>query len=173
MIKTAEMDVQDTESSMKVMIAVWVGVGILIAAIVAMAVHKALPMLYPNTVEVAPLDLSCDLRKGNCLSELSGGGKAELGLLPRTIPAMQPLDVEVRLEGIDAKRVELDFSGVDMNMGFNRIPLEEEGAGQYAGVARLAPCIRSRMEWEARLLITTNRGVIAVPYRFVSVKNPG
>jgi hypothetical protein len=85
---------------------------------------------------------------------------------------VQPLQLQVELTGLEAKRVQVDFSGVDMNMGFNRPNLEHQGGGRFAGEARLPVCVRDAMEWEARVLIQTDAGLISAPFRFITVK-PG
>jgi hypothetical protein len=59
-----------------------------------------------------------------------------------------------------------------MNMGFNRPTLQEQTPGHYSGEGRLPVCVRDAMEWEARVLIETDDGLVSAPYRFITVK-PG
>ena len=121
---------------------------------------------------VAPLDSSCDLRAGPCTSPLPGGGSITFSLSPRSIPVMQPLLLEVVVDGIEANGAEVDFQGVDMNMGFNRPRLSAAGGGRFSGQGLLPVCVRDAMEWEARVLIESELGLLAAPFRFVTVK-PG
>jgi hypothetical protein len=95
-----------------------------------------------------------------------------LSIEPRSIPVVRPLHFAVDLVGLDAQRVQIDFSGVDMNMGFNRPTLQEQNPGQFTGEGRLPVCVRDAMEWEARVLIQTDEGLVSAPYRFITVK-PG
>jgi hypothetical protein len=62
--------------------------------------------------------------------------------------------------------VQVDFVGVDMDMGYNRPSLTEAGPGIYRGEGMLPICVRDRMAWEARLLIGTPAGLLAAPFRF-------
>ena len=160
---------QDIEPSyLWTMLLLWVLVGVLVVGIIGIAVHKSWPILFPEVVETAPLDSACNLRAGPCVSTLPGGGSVAFSIKPNAIPVMTPLAATVRMEGIEATRVELDISGVSMNMGFNRIALKPSADGYYQGTIQLAACIRDRMEWEAKVLITDERGLIAAPYRFVT-----
>jgi hypothetical protein len=60
----------------------------------------------------------------------------------------------------------VDISGVDMNMGFNRATLTRTGPGEFSGPAMLPVCVRARMTWEAKVLLHTDAGLMAAPYRF-------
>ena len=89
-----------------------------------------------------------------------------LNLMPRPIPVIEPIQVEVTLEGVDANRVSVDFAGVSMNMGLNRQQLEKQAAGRFVGRATLPVCITGTMIWEATVLVEAGRKRIAVPFRF-------
>ncbi len=144
----------------------WALVAILAIALVGVALYKAWPLLYPEVAEMAPLDLACDLRKGPCVARLPGGGEIGLGIEPPTLPATQPLGLSVHTRGLDVREVAVDFQGVDMNMGFNRVPLQPLAAGGFGGSGTLPACVRSRMTWEARVLVRTPRGLVGAPFRF-------
>ncbi|MES9963858.1 MAG: hypothetical protein ABW116_09975 [Candidatus Sedimenticola sp. 20ELBAFRAG] len=150
----------------------WLIAGALLIAVGAAAVYKAWPVLFPKAVVSADLDPGCDLRAGPCVSRLPGGGSISLGIEPRTIPLVKPLEYLVKVEGIEADSVEIDFSGVDMNMGFNRPKLSRTADGEFSGNGVLPVCVREAMEWEARVMLHTEDGLVAAPYRFVTVK-PG
>lgn len=153
-------------------VGVWIAVGCSFLLLAAAAVYKVWPLLNPQTAAVAPLDSSCDLRAGPCTSPLPGGGSITFSLSPRSIPVMQPLLLEVVVDGIEANGAEVDFQGVDMNMGFNRPRLSAAGGGRFSGQGLLPVCVRDAMEWEARVLIESELGLLAAPFRFVTVK-PG
>ncbi len=150
-------------------IALWVAAGLLFAALTAAAVYKVWPILFPEIAATAPLNPDCDLRAGPCTVEFSQGGKVTFGIVPETIPVVKPLTLNVALEGLEAERVEVDFAGVDMEMGFNRPQLNATGAGRYSGPGMLPVCVRSVMEWEARVLIYTKSGIMAAPFRFSTI----
>ena len=149
---------------------IWIASGGLFAALAAAALHVAWPLLNPEVVASAPLDPRCDLRQGPCTAVLPNGGKVALGLAPSTLPLLEPLAIEVRLDGLRAFAVEVDFAGVDMNMGYNRPRLAAEGEGRYVGNTVLPVCVRQRMDWEARVLVRTPDGLMAAPFRFSTFK---
>lgn len=148
----------------------WSVAGLLFLALAGVAAYKVLPVLNPEVGGIAALDSDCDLRAGPCRSELPGGGSVSFAIKTPGIPLVKPLDLEVRLAGVEASKVEVDFVGIDMNMGFNRPRLTEKGDGVFAGTGMLPVCVRLAMEWEARVLITSPRGLLAAPFRFITVK---
>jgi hypothetical protein len=80
-----------------------------------------------------------------------------------------PLQLEVKLAGIEAAKVEVDFAGVDMNMGYNRPELAATGPGRYASEAMLPVCVTGKMAWQATVIVEAGRQRIAAPFRFNSV----
>jgi hypothetical protein len=78
----------------------------------------------------------------------------------------------VETQGLNATGAEVDFSGVDMYMGFNRSRLEARSENRFSGSGTLPVCTRTRMEWEARVLLDTADGPLTVPFRFWT-SNPG
>ncbi|MCP3868575.1 MAG: hypothetical protein GY703_10855 [Gammaproteobacteria bacterium] len=150
----------------------WSLAGLLFVAVAGVAVYKVWPLLNPVVTRSAVPDPDCDLRAGPCSLSLPGGGRISLGIEPRSIPVIQPLQLEVRVEGIDASRVEVDFQGIDMSMGFNRARLLPGGDGRFNGTGTIPVCIRNAMEWEARVLAETEEGLVSAPFRFITVK-PG
>ena len=145
---------------------IWLAGGGLFAAMAAAALYVAWPLLNPQIVATAPLDPQCDLRQGACTARLPDGGEVRLELDPKTLPLLEPLRIAVDVEGLRALGVEVDFAGVDMNMGYNRPALAAEGTGRFVGTTVLPVCVRHRMDWEARVLVRTPEGVVAAPYRF-------
>jgi hypothetical protein len=149
---------------------IWIAGAGLFAALAAAALHVAWPLLNPQIVATAPLDPQCDLRLGACTARLPDGGAVRLELDPRTLPLLEPIRIGVEIEGLRALGVEVDFAGVDMNMGYNRPALTAEGAGRFVGTTVLPVCVRHRMDWEARVLVRTPAGLVAAPFRFATYK---
>lgn len=147
----------------------WVVACLLFAVLIAAAAYKSWPLLFPKIAATAPLNPACDLRNGACTVEFNQGGKVTFAIEPNSIPVVKPLTLNVALEGLEAERVEVDFVGVDMEMGFNRPQLASEGAGRYSGPGMLPVCVREVMEWEARVLLHTPSGIMAAPFRFATV----
>ncbi|QGU32300.1 hypothetical protein [Thermochromatium tepidum] len=147
---------------------VWLGAAALGLGAILVVVQAVWSVLYPSASWVAPLDPHCDLRAGPCEVRFGGGGRVRLGIEPRTLPVAAPLRLKVELSGLEAKAVEVDFVGVEMYMGFNRVTLEPLGTGRYAGNGMIPVCTSKRMTWEARVLLHTPDGLLAAPFRFES-----
>lgn len=122
----------------------------------------------PSATVTAPLDAACDLQAGPCSSAIPGGGRIKLSIAPHPIPLLRPLNLTVTVEGLDARMVEVDFVGVDMNMGYNRHQLKAQSDGQYSGEATLPVCITGRMAWQASVIVTTGKTKAVAPFRFIT-----
>jgi len=144
----------------------WPLVALLFLAVAVVAWIKVGPMLNPEAVAIASPIGSCKLRKGPCNSVFPNGSRVSFEIRPRHIPAVERLKLLVRTQGIDAQQVEVDFTGVDMNMGFNRVTLDSSGAGTFAGNGMLPVCVRARMTWEAKVLLHTDAGLMMAPFHF-------
>ena len=142
------------------------GWAVLLRGGASLAIWAVWPILFPPLIAVAPWVPGCDLRLGACPAILPGGGRVHFSIEPRTIPVLRPLDLTARIEGLNPRSVEVDFAGTDMNMGYNRIALKPVGEVGWKGQATLPVCVRSRMNWEARVLLHTDAGIMAAPFRF-------
>lgn len=144
----------------------WPLVALLLLAVVVVAWIKVGPALHPEAVAIASSQGSCELRKGPCDAVFPNGSRVAFEISPRHIPAVERLKLTVSTQSVDAQRVEVDFSGVDMNMGFNRVTLDSIGKGAFAGSGMLPVCVRARMTWEAKVLLHTDKGLMMAPFRF-------
>jgi len=140
----------------------------MVAALLATAIvgHRLSPLLLPKADVAGVAEPGCDLQRRACPAALPHGGRLELSITPRPIAFLQTLRVEVTVTGIEARKVEVDFSGETMNMGYNRSELTAAGAGRHAGETSLPVCVSGRMTWVATVIVETDRQRIAVPYRF-------
>lgn len=137
-------------------------------ALVVVVGYKLSPLVLPKAdVSLAPPS-GCDLQKNPCGVALPGGGTLSFSILPRPIPLLAPLQLEVALSGREASKVEVDFAGVDMDMGFNRTALANQGGGRYTGAASLPVCASGGMDWQATVMIESGQERIAVPFRFAA-----
>ena len=155
----------------------WILGAFLAAAVIGVVVYKTWPLLHPVAAERAALRLDCDLRAEPCTVSFASGGQVTLDIEPRGIPAVEPLTIDVRLDGLASpERIEVDFAGVDMDMGFNRAALapvaDADGTQHFRGNGMLPVCVRERMTWEARVLLYYPEGLRAAPFRFDSLR-PG
>lgn len=144
----------------------------LLALLLAGAIaQKLLPTLDQPVAVTLPLDKSCDLQRGACSSSLPGGGRVTFSIEPRPIPVLRPIKLTVTLQDADAKKAEVDFTGVDMKMGYNRPQLQATGAGRFDGETTLPICTASSMAWRATVLVETDGKRVAAPFEFVTSRN--
>lgn len=148
----------------------WVSLGMLLIAASVVALIKAWPILFPDVVVELTADPMCDLRAGPCVTKLDEGAQVSLSIEPRELPTMTPLKVQVRVQDLRAESIEVDFSGVNMQMGFNRFKLQHDSATEFSGEGMLPVCVWDAMEWEAKVLIDSRWGKISVPYRFITAR---
>lgn len=143
-----------------------------LAALLCAAVAGSLGYKYWRSVQELPVTRAmlsvCDLQHGPCTTTMEQG-KVTLRVAPRPIPVVTPLQLQVETDVPDIRGVEVDFSGVDMNMGRNRFQLRTNAEGHYAGEGMLPVCVRNRMRWEATVMLHTGDVILAVPYRFDTV----
>ena len=144
-------------------------IGLLLISLVVVVGYKLSPLLLPKADVTVQPDPACDLNRAACRVALPSGGQLELRMNPRPIPMVKPFQVEVKLEGVSAARIEVDFAGIEMNMGLNRIELVAGAGGVHTGEATLPVCITGQMDWQATVLVEAGNQRIAVPFRFASV----
>lgn len=140
----------------------------LVLAIVTAVFVKLWPGFVPPVTVTAPLDAACDLQTGPCDSSIPGGGRVRLSIAPHPIPLLRPMKLTVSVEDMDARKVELDFVGVDMNMGYNRYTLNAQDNGRYSGEVTLPVCITGSMSWQVSVIVTTNKIKAVAPFRFIT-----
>lgn len=121
----------------------------------------------PADVTVAP-EPGCDLHRAACTARLPDGSSMELSILPRPIPLLATLQVEVRLASLAAERAEFDLAGAEMAMAPNRTQLVRAAPGIYRGTTTLPVCVTGKMKWQATVILETESRRIAIPFSFVS-----
>lgn len=144
-------------------------IGILLIALVVVVGYKLSPILLPKADLTVQPEAGCDLHKQACAAQLPDGGRVELSSSVLPIPMVKPFKVQVAVSGLKASRVEVDFTGIDMNMGLNRPVLVDQGSGRFVAEANLPVCITGEMDWQATVLIESGNQRIAIPYRFSGV----
>ena len=137
---------------------------ILVAAIVGVLAYKLSPRLHQNAELTLALS-TCDLGKQGCTAQLPDGGQLELSIEPRPIRPLQTLHLVAQITGSYADKIEIDFEGSTMKMGFNR-PVLVGNDRQFSGQTILPVCITGPMEWVATVLITKGSRRVAIPFRF-------
>lgn len=124
----------------------------------------------PEDLQRLEPDPACDLRTGACSRALPDGGELMFTVEPRGVPPMTPLAMEASLARTTLAAKWVDFVGVDMEMGFNRSALSGAGSGRFTGKGLIPVCVRERMLWEARVVLSDGNTWISVPFRFEVVR---
>ncbi len=149
----------------------WISI---LAAVVVITGMVAIFRFFENTesgiAEVATHDPSCDIQEGSCEGLFADGSRVVLTIQPRPIEGLKPLQLEVKVEGLNANSVEVDFRGLGMYMGYNRAGLQQISKDHYSGQGMLSVCTLKRMLWEATVLVNTDDGIMAAPFQFATVR---
>lgn len=143
-------------------------IGLELIALVVVVGYKLSPMLLPKADITVQPDPVCNLQREACSVALPSGGNVTLAMGTRPVPLVKPFEVQVATSGFTPARVEVDFSGIEMNMGYNRPELAARGTGSYAAEVTLPVCITGSMDWQATVLIETGSERVAIPYRFTT-----
>lgn len=139
--------------------------GALVALLVLAILAKTL-FLAPRGPTLLPLDESCSLNRASCTIQLPDGGHLEFTFGPHPIRLLSPLQLEIRVTGSEARPVEVDFTGVNTPMAFNRAHLVPTGNGVYSAQASLPVCASGSMTWQATLLLQHGERQLLAPFRF-------
>lgn len=124
-----------------------------------------------DIADVWPTDKSCHLHSGQCTLK-HGNQQVTLSISPNNpIPVARLLNAKVALTNIPAKSVQIDITGLNMYMGYNRTnlspvaPAKPGQPKQYNGNIILAFCTNDTMQWQLSVLITTPKGkIISAPF---------
>jgi hypothetical protein len=152
---------------------VWIGaLAILVLGLLCSAALYVWSQRYTEReiTAIATADPSCNLQGGACQATFSDGGRITLSLRPRPIQSLQPIQIEVQTEALEIASIAVDFRGQSMDMGYNRPQLSAVSPSHYSGSGMLASCALERMSWEVTVLATTDRGVLAAPFVFQTLK---
>jgi hypothetical protein len=140
--------------------------GLTIALLVVIG-YKLAPTLFPPADARVLPDPGCDLQRTACSATVADGQIA-LNFLTRPIPLAKPFQVSLATRGINPGKVELDFAGIEMDMGYNRTVLKSAGDGNYFAEITLPVCITGRMKWRATVIVHTRRERLSIPYEFLT-----
>ena len=147
-------------------------IALLLLGIAAVVGYKLDNATQKSVAQLAITNPDCELRDAPCRAELPSGGSIEFEITPRSIPLMEPLSLTVSVRDIDITAAEIDFVGIGMNMGYNRPQLKQVSSNRFEGSTILPVCVLQRMQWEARLLLETDKGIVMAPFRFYTDKSP-
>ena len=140
----------------------------MIVTLIALALigQQLSPLLLPKADVSGSAEPGCDLQRQACEATFAKDGRMQLSITPRPIAFLSPLRVEVSVTGVKPRKVEVDFSGKTMNMGYNRSELAAASPTRYVGETSLPVCVSGRMAWVATVIVETDQQRITVPFRF-------
>jgi hypothetical protein len=148
----------------------WTFVVVLILLLFMAIGYKLNNTVSPHYAAEATLDSSCDLRKNTCKLILDDGSSISLEISPNKIPLLERLQVRVEMEGVSASKVEIDFTGVGIDMGYNRPELKAFSKTVFMSDAFLPVCTLTEMDWNAKVLLHTDKGLIMAPFQFHTIR---
>lgn len=117
-----------------------------------------------RVIEVLGENTQCDLAKSPC--ELAGY-KVSLGPFP--ITSEKEFTVTVETDSPSGDPLEVDFEGIDKNMGFIRPKLTQVKSKTFTGKFEIPVCELPQMKWRARLILKTSSGPKSLIFHFNSV----
>lgn len=97
--------------------------------------------------------IPCDIGAETCVHALPHGGEVAISVTPQPVPLMQTVRVQVALAGSDAQASHLDITGLNMDMGLNRVSLRPTGSGNWEGETIIPVCSQRIMHWRAALML--------------------
>ena len=98
--------------------------------------------------------VNCDIQKGLC-EEIVGGTRITLEVSPRPVRAMRDLTFKVTVAdfGRLSASPHIDLNMPAMDMGPNRVMLEDLGQGVFEGRGVIVRCRSGRKTWRARITL--------------------
>jgi hypothetical protein len=142
-------------------------IAMLAIAILCVGGWKLWNKVNPKSTATAPLSLDCELQESSCSSTFSDGTEISLSIDPQPIPNLKKLTLNTQINGLEAEKVEVDIVGIGMNMGYIRPALSKtQVKGRFTGESILPVCIIQEMQWEARVMAYTDKGLLIAPFRF-------
>jgi len=112
----------------------------------------------------------CDLRSGLCQVMLDGQ-TLEFRIQPKDIQVLKPMQISLKLPEnapIFPEIVSVEFEGINMDMGFNRIFLEPQGKKLFKGSGMIPACTSETMDWLVHLKLSLPGRLLDVQFRLTT-----
>lgn len=113
-----------------------------------------------------PLNQNCELHRSACATQ-QGEQKVTLDIYPKPVPIARMFKVRAKLDNLYADSVQLDISGLNMYMGYNRVALRpvQDQPGLYEGQSMLAFCTNDAMQWQLTVMVKTlDNQLVQIPF---------
>ena len=110
----------------------------------------------------------CQIQQSSCKVEIDQGKFVTLDILPRGIPEIQPLSIDINLEGVDSKEVLINFEGLDIDHQLFPYPLERQNDKHFKGKGFLSLCFLREMHWLANVTVVGKEKTWKISFPFVT-----
>ena len=112
------------------------------------------PTLTRREINNLGQNTTCDLGKKSCEFELSDNEKFKLSFSPYPIRTQKEFKIDLSSFSKKYTPVEIDFVGVEQNMGLIRPSFKKDlDSNYYTAALDLPLCERSQMKWKVRLIL--------------------
>lgn len=123
------------------------------------------PQRKDRDIEVIGENKNCDLAKNPCV--LNG---YEVSIGPYPIITEKDFEVKVTTTKAEGKPIEMDFEGVENDMGYIHPKLTQTSDQTYTGKFHIPVCELPEMLWKARLILETPTGPKSLVFHFKTFK---
>jgi len=114
---------------------------------------------------------ACDPGVATCYLDLPGDGRMIVEFSAHPPQALRPFIARATLEPSDEVRgVQLNLSGVDMDMGIIDHTLQKDDDGSFKGEVVLPICVTGVMRWQADFIVEYADTRVVVPLIFSNGK---
>jgi len=121
-------------------------------------------------VAVLNAGVPCDLGEGPCKHALPGGGQLTVELTPRPVPLMETVRVSVEVAGTAMLPSHIEITGLNMEMGVNRVALEPTSETRWEGETIIPICSQRQMHWRSALLLQSGSELRRIDDEFYTLR---
>lgn len=110
-------------------------------------------MIAAKNIKILGKNNTCDLNLSNCKIKTPDNETIEVSIEKRPLKTQELLKIKVTLSPQSKLTPqEVDFTGLNLNMGLIRPKLKPEGNGVFTGTFEIPICEIKKMTWNVRLL---------------------
>jgi len=111
----------------------------------------------------------CDLQQTSCFFSYEGKQR-EIKILERPVLVNTKHTIQLTIPDTEVEEVWIDFKGVEIDMGYNRLKLKSKGT-IFEGKLYLPSCTLEVMTWKAMVILKNGDKMLGHVYKFKTVKN--
>lgn len=118
---------------------------------------------------VTVVDQACDLTQTGCSFNYNDQS-VYFSIEPKPILILKPL--EIMLESADdasgVENVQVEFEGINMDMGYNLVKLKPLEGGKWRATGMLPACTAETMHWFIKVFVSGKAGVVNFRFRLTT-----